>query len=70
MSGENWFPDDTPDECMIYVKELERALKASLSLQVHYAKLLNMHDGGERMIFKDVNAWKERLNETLGEVKL
>lgn len=70
MKSENWFPNDTPDECMIYVKELERALQESIKLQSHYAKLLNIHDGGERLIFKDVSSWKERLNETLGEITL
>ncbi len=30
-------------------------------LQAHYAKLLNMHDGGERMVFGSVAEWRGRL---------
>lgn len=70
MKSENWFPNDTPDECMIYVKELERALEESVKLQSYYAGRLNMYDGGERLIFKDASSWKERLNEIFGEVTL
>ena len=40
---------------------LEKSLKESVKLQSHYANLLNMHDGGERMIFKNIDEWIERL---------
>lgn len=39
------------------------ALEESLKLQTHYAKLLNMHDGGKRIGFETVDAWLERLEE-------
>jgi hypothetical protein len=39
------------------------ALEESLKLQSHYATLLNQHDGGERMVFADVNAWIKRLRD-------
>ena len=44
--------------------ELERALAESLKLQAHYAKLLNMHDGGRRQIFEDPQSWMNRLRAT------
>ncbi len=37
------------------------ALEESVKLQSHYAKLLNMHDGGRRLEFKDANEWRQRL---------
>lgn len=40
--------------------ELEAALAESVKLQSHYADLLNMHDGGERMQFT-VDSWLARL---------
>lgn len=40
---------------------IERALAESLKLQSHYAEILNMRDGGERMQFLTVEAWLERL---------
>jgi hypothetical protein len=39
------------------------ALNESLKLQSHYAKLLNAYDGGERMTFKNIEEWSERLVE-------
>lgn len=45
------------------VAELERALTESVSLQSHYAALLNMHDGGHRMMFVDRESWLARLRE-------
>lgn len=45
------------------VRELEIALAESVKLQSHYAKLLNMHDGGQRLCFKDANEWLNRLRE-------
>jgi hypothetical protein len=41
-----------------------KALDESVALQSHYAKLLNQHDGGERIGFKDAEAWIARLRET------
>jgi hypothetical protein len=41
--------------------EAMTALAASVKLQAHYAELLNMHDGGERMIFPTVESWLARL---------
>lgn len=37
------------------------ALNESLKLQRHYAGLLNMHDGGERIEFNSADEWIERL---------
>jgi hypothetical protein len=45
-------------------EDLRIALEESLRLQSHYAELLNMHDGGRRIGFKDVDAWIARLRET------
>lgn len=42
-------------------KELEHALDESVKLQSHYAKLLNMYDGGQRTCFKDSEEWLTRL---------
>ncbi len=44
--------------------ELETALAASLKLQSHYAGILNMYDGGNRILFENVNQWLERLRKT------
>ena len=41
--------------------ENAHALAESVKLQAHYAELLNMHDGGQRMVFPTVEAWLERL---------
>jgi hypothetical protein len=46
------------------IKELRQALLRSLELQSHYAKLLNMHDGGERIGFASIEAWLERIKTT------
>jgi hypothetical protein len=45
---------------------LQDALEKSVKLQSHYAELLNMHDGGARLTFKDAGEWINRLSE-LGE---
>lgn len=37
------------------------ALEESVKLQSHYANLLNMHDGGERMQFETAHDWLDRL---------
>jgi len=44
-------------------EELEYALEESVKLQSHYAELLNMYDGGKRLVFKDVNEWIVRLRQ-------
>ena len=44
-------------------EQLELALRESVKLQEHYADLLNMHDQGERQIFKNVDAWLTRLED-------
>lgn len=38
-----------------------RALRESLKLQAHYARLLNDWDGGRRHIFKSVGEWLRKL---------
>ena len=43
------------------IAALEAALSKSVELQSHYAKLLNMHDGGERLTFNDAEEWMDRL---------
>lgn len=43
------------------VFQLRAALDESVKLQSHYAGLLNMYDGGKRMLFADREAWMERL---------
>lgn len=45
------------------IEDLTKALEDSVALQAHYAKLLNVYDGGERTIFKDANMWLTRLEE-------
>ena len=44
--------------------DLRIALEESVKLQSHYASLLNMHDGGQRMPFANANAWMDRLRTT------
>jgi len=44
--------------------DLRIALEESVKLQSHYAELLNLHDGGKRVGFKNADAWIERLRET------
>ena len=48
--------------------ELMIGLIESVELQNHYAKLLNMHDGGERKGFSSVATWIERLVE-VGKIR-
>ena len=50
--------------------ELRRALKRSLRLQAHYAMLLNMYDGGQRMIFTEIDQWLARLREVDERVRM
>lgn len=42
--------------------KLEGALEQSVELQSHYAELLNMYDGGQRLTFANVEAWLDRLD--------
>jgi len=66
-----WEHDDCPRDLQIESAEtiarafpdLVTALEESLKLQSHYAELLNMHDGGERIGFSSADAWIERLRE-------
>jgi len=44
--------------------EFYRALAELVKLSSHYAELLNMYDGGERIVFKTPESWIERLRET------
>jgi hypothetical protein len=44
-------------------RHLRLALAESLTLQAHYAQLLNQYDGGERQTFPNVDAWLDRLAE-------
>ena len=43
--------------------ELYAGLEAIVKLQAHYADLLNMHDGGERIPFKSADEWLIRRRE-------
>lgn len=45
------------------LKGLKHALDESVKLQSHYAELLNMYDGGKRMVFKSGDEWLARLDE-------
>jgi len=40
------------------------ALEESVKLQSHYAGLLNIYDGGERMQFASAKEWTDRLRVT------
>lgn len=50
-----------------WVRVLMIALEQSVKLQSHYASLLNMHDGGERLQFPHARDWIARLSVT-GEI--
>lgn len=52
------------DPTLVRMAELELALELLVKLQSHYAKLLNMHDGGKRHAFANRQEWIERLRET------
>jgi hypothetical protein len=47
---------------------LPLALDESIRLQSHYARLLNMYDGGKRLEFSNSGEWIERLIKT-GTIK-
>lgn len=61
----------TPGQVMALVDEIARlqaaleesdeALRQSVSVQSHYAGLLNMHDGGKRIVFDNAEQWVNRL---------
>lgn len=55
-------------EKMIERGTLRRALEESVKLQSHYAKLLNMHDGGTRLQFENASAWLDRLAFTVPDL--
>ena len=55
------------DNAVREAAQLRKCLEESVGLQSHYAELLNMHDGGERMIFKSADEWIKRLR-TLGDI--
>lgn len=58
-------PIPTPYPVSIEDK-LTIALEQSLKLQSHYANLLNMYDGGERLTFPGIQEWFDRLEEIGG----
>lgn len=43
------------------INTLRTALEESVKLQSHYAKLLNMHDGGNRIPFENADQWIRRI---------
>lgn len=45
------------------VERLRAALDRSVRLQSHYAELLNIYDGGQRMQFASAEEWMKRLEE-------
>jgi hypothetical protein len=47
----------------VQIQSLEIALKESIKLQSHYAKLLNMYDEGCRTVFENESQWIARLIE-------
>lgn len=49
--------------------ELYEALQKSVHLQSHYANLLNMYDGGKRMVFPSARAWIERLRDQKQKIR-
>lgn len=49
--------------------ELRVALRESLKLQAHYGRLLNQHDGGERLIFDSMDEWLNRIREIRSEIR-
>jgi hypothetical protein len=44
------------------IARLKHALERSVSLQSHYARLLNAYDYGERIEFKNADEWLARLD--------
>ena len=52
---------DEAAELMKTIERLKHALRESVKLQGHYAELLNAHDGGERIPFRNPSEWLRRL---------
>jgi len=48
------------------IVELQESLDESIKFQTHYAELLNMYDGGKRIIFKNSEQWIKRLQALKG----
>lgn len=51
------------------IRQLQDALDKSVSLHGHYARILNMEDGGQRLQFHNGQDWIARLQTVAGEVK-
>jgi hypothetical protein len=49
------------DDLGALLHRTEAALEESVKLQSHYAKVLNLRDGGGRMTFATGQSWIERL---------
>lgn len=62
-TDEDVFITTTLMDAGTHIAELTTALDEGLKLQRNYATLLNMYDGGERMVFDSADAWIERLRE-------
>jgi hypothetical protein len=43
--------------------EIWYALEEAIKLQAHYAELINMHDGGQRIPFKSAKEFLDRLRK-------
>jgi hypothetical protein len=43
------------------IARLRDGLEQSVALQSHYANILNMADGGKRIVFKTADEWLARL---------
>jgi hypothetical protein len=54
----HWKADSIDD----LIARLEDALERSVTLQSHYARLLNAYDGGTRLSFENAAAWMARLD--------
>lgn len=61
---------DTGNIVGVSRRELLAALQESLGLQAHYAELLNIHDGGRRLVFRSVSEWIHRLREVVKTVNI
>lgn len=55
--------DATAALAAVGLGELCEALAESVKLQSHYAELLNMHDGGQRITFRSEREWMARLRQ-------
>jgi hypothetical protein len=43
--------------------EVYQALEESIKLQAHYARILNMYDGGKRIEFRNASDWLHRIRK-------